>query len=315
MAKNTYLMLRTGNDELVLQTFYNPGDTVAGTTSSPLEMGAWELLSDGLDGFSTVTGDVSSDTYANGLGGIIHSTNVGIADRTVKLRYRGSLQTRYGATASKQETRAYITKRLSGFPEGTVEVVYDGSVIHSYDGTITSVSLSGGNIYGPLELTFTVSCPDPLVKVATSTMSGAAPSYSSAYDTYIRATDVTVSVSAAGIAALVADPAKKFVTIRLPNEDMYSTDACEIYGSVLVAAGLTSTSSALTLHVSESEYPRLYKITATIDGEDTELDVPGFWQVISTVYRSFVVVSANVLSTDGGIDSVSATFAEYEVIL
>ena len=305
----------------LIDTRIEPGSTAAQGSFWP--MGSWAVLSDGLDGFGSVSGTVSSDTYASGNGGIIHGVSVGIVTRTVKLRFRGPTCSPSGQLGTRTQTRAFMSKAFSPLPEVRVLVKYDGGVERSYRGTVSKVALSEGNIFEPLDLTFSISCPDPYVLVATRSKDATPPTTGSTL-WYVSVADddgtpygifkrlrIEAALTSDAISAVTLGDSATILQIQFPSSDELDVELTAAQLKPYMTAG----AKAVTVALGQSDARGLSRIEITSDeGSAVPVPVPGLWQVDEYAVGSSYGVGVYA-SFPGYISAVSLTVGEYEVIL
>lgn len=127
------------------------GGTGSYARSLTLDNTAWRIPSDGLDGFSGVSGTLGAQEGGSVSGGVVTGYHTGITQRTIKAE-----------APATREIRDQIASVLALGYGYTVRITYKG-VTRSFAGTLSHLQVSEGNIYQPTELTATFDCPDPFM--------------------------------------------------------------------------------------------------------------------------------------------------------
>ena len=119
----------------------------------------WHIPSDGLDGFGSLTATLNEQQAGASSGGLVTGMHVGITQRTVTVEAVPSRELR-------DQAIAFFVLGLTY--EATV--IYMGST-RTFSGVCSNCKLSEGNIYRPMELTFSFDCTDPYLYGETASKS------------------------------------------------------------------------------------------------------------------------------------------------
>lgn len=114
----------------------------------------WRIPSNGLDGFGVIENDISKTDNAIGDGANITSSKVSDKDRTVKAFYNGK---------DKQQVRHLAVAFFNPKKTYKLYLTYMG-LTRWCEGRLYKFSLPTANVYAPLELQFTLLCPQPYLR-------------------------------------------------------------------------------------------------------------------------------------------------------